>query len=124
MIVSTTGKTRNVMSNTRVLSDKIDDLRALLMRAERERDEYREQLYGTRESLANARNAMISAGQTAIKAIETIQALTDTRERDAPVVMLANEFVAAAERNDEKTGAELAISLARAVRAWRKGLPS
>lgn len=101
-----------------------DDICIQLARAERERDEYRDQLHDAKEHLANARSALINAGQTAIKAIEKIQFLLDTYERDLPVVTLADEFVAAAERNDGPTGQELAVALARAVRIWRKGLPS
>ena len=85
---------------------------------------YRDQLHSCAESLTNAKSALISAGQTAIHAIETIQFLQERAANAAPVLMLANELVNAAEDGDEEAGAAIGAALAAAVIIWSKTLPS
>ena len=87
-------------------------------------DWYRDKLHDTGEALSNARNALISAGQTAVTAIERIQVLEDRAENAAPVLLAANNLVHAAEDNDGKRGEVLGAELARVVLEWRKTLPS
>ncbi len=82
--------------------------------------EYRDQLHNVAETLSNARNALISAGQTAVNAIEKIQILQQQAEDAQPVLALANELVNAAEENDEEAGAAIGAALAAAVHKWRR----
>jgi predicted S18 family serine protease len=101
-----------------------DEVLERLAKAENERDWYKDKLHEVAETLTNAKNALVSAGQTAINAIETIQALQERANNAEPILALANELVKCAEDNDQEAGAAIGSALAAAVIIWRKTLPS
>lgn len=98
--------------------DRVEELRELLARVERERDEYQSQVHTLTERVNNMTRAATGAAATAEAALGRLiaaQVIVDAAYAFADNI---------SQRSDVKAGARLVDELVSAVKLHRRGLPS